>query len=262
VLLTASVVYGRRPRRLAGGGLPVRTLAFLATVTAILAIIVFPQTARADATSSLVSSTNQARAASGLPALASSADLAAAARRQAASMAGSGVLSHTPGLGSAVCCWVNLGENVGEGPSAAAIHAAFMASPGHRANILNRAYTQIGVGYAVDSRGMLWVSEIFRRPNNVAPPAAAAPVTKPAPVHPAAPAPARKALPPAPVNAAPAGPAVPAVDPGLAASRDLNRVSLEEAQRYAAQFATDGPPRGTNPVSRLLDFAAKAAAPN
>lgn len=44
--------------------------------------------------------------------------------------------------------WCSLGENVGYGPNVAAIEAAYMASSGHRANILSYKWTGVGVGYA------------------------------------------------------------------------------------------------------------------
>jgi uncharacterized protein YkwD len=259
VLLTASVrplpptAHSLRPRR---GR--TRLVAVLAVATAVAGVLAVARPARADAAGSLVGLTNQARAAAGLPGLATSGDLAAVASRQAANMAQSNVLSHTPGLASAVCCWVNVGENVGYGASASSIHAAFMASAAHRANILSRSYTQFGVGYATDSRGTLWVSEVFRRPKT-------ATVTAPAPVvvsHAQPPATPRRVV--VPPVAAPAAThaAAPPVRPAVvarAASRDLSRPPIDEAQRFAALFAARGAVSGTNPVSRLLDFAAKAA---
>jgi uncharacterized protein YkwD len=38
-----------------------------------------------------------------------------------------------------------------------------MASAPHRANILDRDYTQVGVG-AIVRDGRVWVAEVFRRP--------------------------------------------------------------------------------------------------
>lgn len=43
------------------------------------------------------------------------------------------------------------------------VHAAVMDSPPHRANVLDRDFTQVGVG-AVERDGRLWVVEVFRRP--------------------------------------------------------------------------------------------------
>jgi uncharacterized protein YkwD len=44
--------------------------------------------------------------------------------------------------------WCSLGENVGYGASVASIQDAYMASPGHRANILSTKWNGVGVGYA------------------------------------------------------------------------------------------------------------------
>jgi uncharacterized protein YkwD len=44
--------------------------------------------------------------------------------------------------------WCSLGENVGYGPSIAAVQDAYMKSPGHKANILNTKWNGVGVGYA------------------------------------------------------------------------------------------------------------------
>jgi uncharacterized protein YkwD len=39
-----------------------------------------------------------------------------------------------------------------------------MRSPAHRANILNPAYRQVGVGI-VRANGRLWITQVFRRPS-------------------------------------------------------------------------------------------------
>src|SRR5437764_9728493 len=87
-----------------------------------------------------VSDTNSARAHHGLRAYVQRSDLTTAARRWARWMAAHHTLAHNPSLGSNVCCWRDLGENVGRGPRVLAIQRGFMASPGHRANILSRTY--------------------------------------------------------------------------------------------------------------------------
>ena len=43
-------------------------------------------------------------------------------------------------------------------------HQALMNSPGHRANILYRDVTQIGIGIAVSAKGDLWITQMFLRP--------------------------------------------------------------------------------------------------
>lgn len=248
------------------------TRALVGAFVVILAIstsVAWARSARADSSGSLVSLTNSARAAAGLPGLTVSADLAAVAQGQAARMAATQTLAHTPNLPQAVCCWQALGENVGYGASPAVIQAAFMASPEHRANILNSGYTQIGIGAVTDAHGILWVSEIFRRPTSPAP----APQPRPQPV-------ATHTVTP-PVTTAPSTPARPSTeaarstrsstrvplpstfDPaaaGLAAggraSRALQdgRLPLSAAQRLAAQLSASSVAADPDPVSRLIGF--------
>ena len=42
-------------------------------------------------------------------------------------------------------------------------HHAFMNSPGHRANILEKRFTKIGLGVYRNARGEFWVTEMFSR---------------------------------------------------------------------------------------------------
>jgi hypothetical protein len=133
-------------------------------------ILVVPVAAAADGgtESQFVSATNSARASHGLPAYAVAGDLTSVARRWAAHMAAHEQLEHNPSFTSEVCCWSQVGENVGVGPNVSAIQRAFMASSPHRANILSSSYTQVGIGTARGSDGRLYVDEIFRRPTHAA----------------------------------------------------------------------------------------------
>lgn len=45
-------------------------------------------------------------------------------------------------------------------------HRALMASPGHRANILEARFSKIGVGVYRSSKGEFWVTEMFSRDRN------------------------------------------------------------------------------------------------
>ena len=45
-------------------------------------------------------------------------------------------------------------------------HRALMASPGHRANILEPRFAKIGVGVYRNSKGEFWVTEMFSRDRN------------------------------------------------------------------------------------------------
>lgn len=104
---------------------------------------------------------NQARVAHGLAALERSRHLTRVARAQAARMANRNLLFHNPHLTEDVRHWQWVGENVGYGPDVATVHVAFMRSPAHRANVLDRDYTEIGVGVVVRG-GRAWVVHVFR----------------------------------------------------------------------------------------------------
>lgn len=110
---------------------------------------------------------NGERTARGVPALSTRSDLVAAARGQAARMAGRNQLFHNPNLTTDVRNWRWVGENVGYGPSAATVHNALMNSAPHRANILDRDYTEIGIGVVVRD-GRVWVAQVFRKPARAA----------------------------------------------------------------------------------------------
>jgi hypothetical protein len=112
---------------------------------------------------------NARRSQHGLGTLGFSGDLAAVAQRHAIEMANAKRIWHNPGLTSQVGGWRTLGENVGNGPSVSWLMNALMASPTHRANILDRGYTQIGVGTAASSSGMIYVVQVFRQPYGAAP---------------------------------------------------------------------------------------------
>jgi uncharacterized protein YkwD len=89
---------------------------------------------------------NLARAANGLGGLAANATLDGAAQACADRMAASAQMTHSAGGPGGFSAW---GENIAYGyPSAAAVFDGWMNSEGHRANILNPAYTQMGIGYA------------------------------------------------------------------------------------------------------------------
>src|SRR3954468_12689295 len=120
--------------------------------------------AHARSAGAFVSDTNSARASHGLSSYSVASDLTSVAQRHAAAMARNQSLYHNSSLGSDVCCWRSIGENIGEGQSESQVQSAFMNSAPHRENILSSAYTQIGVGTATDSHGTLWVDEVFRQP--------------------------------------------------------------------------------------------------
>ena len=99
---------------------------------------------------------NARRAQNGLKPLAENWELSRVARYKSADMAGKRYFSHeSPTYGSPYqmmrsfgISFRSAGENIAYGQrTPAAVVAAWMNSSGHRANILNSSYTQIGVGY-------------------------------------------------------------------------------------------------------------------
>ena len=91
-------------------------------------------------------------------------DLVATARRHSTVMAAQSRLHHNPSLAQDVQGWVKVGENVGMGSGVDAVHAALMASSTHRSEILDPAFTDVGVG-VVWSNGVVWVTQVFRQPD-------------------------------------------------------------------------------------------------
>ena len=54
------------------------------------------------------------------------------------------------------------GENIGKGQKTPAqVVNAWMNSQGHRENILNKNYTEIGIGVAKDAKGTLYWTQMF-----------------------------------------------------------------------------------------------------
>lgn len=114
---------------------------------------------------------NQIRAKYGLPSLTMNWQLERMGRIKAQEMASKNYFSHTsPTYGSPFqmmkafgISYSNAGENIAAGqPTPQAVVNSWMNSSGHRANILSKTYTQIGVGYATGGRyGTYWIEEFI-----------------------------------------------------------------------------------------------------
>lgn len=109
---------------------------------------------------------NQQRAANGLKPVTLSAELSKAARAKSQDMHDNRYFAHeSPTYGSPFdmlksfgISYRTAGENIAMGyATPEAVMNAWMNSTGHRANILNASYTQIGVGYVAD--GSYWTQE-------------------------------------------------------------------------------------------------------
>jgi uncharacterized protein YkwD len=111
---------------------------------------------------------NRERSRAGLRSVALDAQVARAARAKATEMAKRNYFSHTsPTYGSVSSLLRRWGirysvyaETLGRGRSAAHIHGMMMASPSHKALILGRHFTHVGLGAARTSTGYA-VSELF-----------------------------------------------------------------------------------------------------
>ena len=112
---------------------------------------------------------NQDRAANGLPALALNSKLTNLADAYAADMIKRGYFSHYNPEGEspfdrmskAGISYATAGENLAINTSVAAAETAFMKSSGHRANILNSSYTDVGIGVVHSSDGSVYVVQEF-----------------------------------------------------------------------------------------------------
>ncbi|MFN2615124.1 MAG: CAP domain-containing protein [Actinomycetota bacterium] len=106
--------------------------------------------------------TNASRAHYGRAPLRLNWSLSYLAHKHSAAMAAKGTIFHTSNLGSALSSysWTIAGENVGVSPNLTLLEQAFMASPAHRANILNSRYKTAGVG-AVWHNGVVYVTVEF-----------------------------------------------------------------------------------------------------
>ncbi|MFV0318324.1 MAG: CAP domain-containing protein [Microthrixaceae bacterium] len=87
---------------------------------------------------------NASRAAAGLPGLRENIQLDVKADRWAQTLRNECRIWHSRLSDGAPPEWRKLGENVGMGGNVPQIHTAYMNSPGHRANILDPRFDQIG----------------------------------------------------------------------------------------------------------------------
>jgi uncharacterized protein YkwD len=112
---------------------------------------------------------NQERAKAGCQSLSVDTRLTTAAREHSADMANRDYFDHNTPEGVTVATrvtnagykWSSVGENIAKGQKdAVSVMQSWMNSPGHRANILNCGYRNIGIGVATDSkRTKIWTQD-------------------------------------------------------------------------------------------------------
>lgn len=111
---------------------------------------------------------NAERTSRGLQPVRVEATLDAGAGSHAAAMALTGVLSHSSVSSTAPAGWQRLGENVGTAGDVGEIHRLLMASPPHRAAILEPSYDLVGIGVAHGAGGGHWSTTAFAAHPSVA----------------------------------------------------------------------------------------------
>jgi uncharacterized protein YkwD len=104
--------------------------------------------------------TNELRAQNGLPPVLIYDELTTRARELAQQLASRKVLEHSD-LHQIPFKWAIAGENIGRGTDIKTITDLFMASPSHRANILNPRFQSQSVGIARASDGTIYVVALF-----------------------------------------------------------------------------------------------------
>jgi uncharacterized protein YkwD len=138
-----------------------------------------PDNAVAAQTARVLELTNVERARAGLPPLVLSIQLSEAAQQYSDVLATDACFAHTCGpvpemvqrdAQAGYTGWTAVGENIAAGyPSPEAVVSGWMASPGHRANILNPDYRELGVGLSSGGKyGAYWTQEFGARPASVA----------------------------------------------------------------------------------------------
>ena len=152
--------------------LAICTLVALATVGAGSAQAAQPQQHFSPAARTLLTAINSARAAAGVPPLRASASLTNAASWQSQALAGAGYLDHTSPDGSTLIDRLTrvrwhgsaAGEDLAVASRPSEAVAMWLASPGHRANLLSPSFRTVGLGLARGSwngRGALYVTADF-----------------------------------------------------------------------------------------------------
>lgn len=114
---------------------------------------------------------NEDRTRNGLSALSMDSELSALARAKSQDMLENGYFAHeSPTLGNAAAMLDNsgydyqgVGENIAHHASVEKADAAFLSSPGHRANMMGSQWEKVGIGVAEDENGFVYVTELFVR---------------------------------------------------------------------------------------------------
>ena len=142
-----------------------KVVAALASLVLLLGLAPAAAGAETSADLELLVLINESRSQVDLPPVTMLGDLVDDARRHTDAMIEAGDLYHssTRELTGYTTDWSLLGENVGLGPTPAALHRAFMLSPTHAENVLG-PFSSVGIGSRRTSDGTLYVTVLFMQP--------------------------------------------------------------------------------------------------
>ncbi len=138
-----------------------RAKPLVATLLSLLAILVMASCSPEQQTA--LDLINETRTEAGLPTVRAHLALMNKAQAWAEQLASENGLRHSNLPDGVTGSWLRIGENVGRGPSIEAIHEAYLASSGHRANILDSTFNFAGTGYAVGADGTVYTVQVFAR---------------------------------------------------------------------------------------------------
>jgi hypothetical protein len=141
-----------------------------------------PVAASAGDEAAFVAALNRVRADNGLPAFTVNAELSDLSRGHAQVMADAGEIFHADPISEGYSGqWSKIGENVGVGANVEVLVDAFVASSGHYANIVDPAFTQIGVGVVWKDSALYTTHRFLQVPGTspTTPPTTAPPTTTP-----------------------------------------------------------------------------------
>ena len=185
--------------------------------------------ASADDEAAFVAGLNDVRAANGLPPFTVNAELTGLARAHAQVMADAGEIFHANPISAGFSGdWAKLGENVGVGADVDVLIDAFIASPGHFANIVDPSFTEVGVGVVWRDNAMYTTHRFLQVPGTTTTTTTTAPpTTAPPSTTSAAPPPTTTARPASPTSAPTADePPPPLPAPPITAERVLALLAL------------------------------------
>jgi uncharacterized protein YkwD len=128
------------------------------------------------AAATMVTMVNTERALHDLAPLRPADDVTLIAEAWSERMAANGSMEHNPDHPEQICCWRGVAENVAFAEPyrlwrpgdrvlrlVEELHEALLASPGHRANLLDGELDEIGIGVHVHTDGSIWITQNFRR---------------------------------------------------------------------------------------------------